>query len=76
MALTGLHKEFYDIERRIAPCAVDADSKSLVIRSGIIEDALRPYANVGVIYRLEGGFKRIGSLMEAIDLDSYISVNR
>ncbi|HCE1988594.1 TPA: hypothetical protein NGS96_001188 [Vibrio parahaemolyticus] len=74
--LTGLHKEFSDIEQRIAPHAVDADSKSLVIRSEIIEEALRPYANVGVIYRLEGGFKRIGSLMEAIDLDSYISVNR
>ncbi|MEZ9928356.1 hypothetical protein AB4402_11520 [Vibrio breoganii] len=76
MALTGLHKEFYDIERRIAPHAVDADSQSLVIRYGVIEEVLRPYANVGVIYRLEGGFKRIGSLMEAIVLDSYISVNR
>jgi hypothetical protein len=28
---TGLHEEFSDIEQRIAPHAVDTDSKSLVL---------------------------------------------
>jgi hypothetical protein len=67
---TGLHEEFSDIEQRIAPHAVNDDKKSIVLRSEIIEEALRPYANSTAIYRLEGGCRRLGSLMEVIDLDS------
>lgn len=73
--LTGLHNDFYTIEQRIAPHAVDKDKKSLVLRSEIVEEALRAYFNVGVIFRMNGGCRRIGSLMEAIDLDSYIYSN-
>lgn len=42
--------------------------KSIVLRSEIIEEALRPYANMGAINCFKDGFKRLGSLMEAIDL--------
>lgn len=65
---TGLHKDFFDIEQHIAPHAVAVDKKSIVLRSEIIEEALRPYANMGAINCFKDGFKRLGSLMEAIDL--------
>lgn len=71
---TGLHKDFINIEKCITPQFVVTDKKSLVLRSEIIEAALRPYEIAGVIRLLDSGCKRLGSLMEAIDLNQMKSV--
>lgn len=65
---TRLHRDFLNIEQHIAPHAVAVDKKSLVLRSEIIEEALRPYASMGAIRCFKGGCKRSASLIEAIDL--------
>ncbi|MDF7351281.1 hypothetical protein [Proteus mirabilis] len=60
----------------LPPHAVAVDKKSIVLRSEIVEEALRPYANTGAINCFKGGFKRLGSLMEALDLTPHYYLGR